>query len=195
MKARRDAHPATRRESSRRRGMCRGIGRALFLILLVVSFAQRSGAQAPGEIRVGLGWLNLPEEVRITAREGGARMRACPGCAATQLTGGVTFTARGSMLRAQGAKPLAASVTLEGDYDLAVPGRPALHSRFPATLRALGGRIRVVLRIPLENYVELALSGESADSASDAALQAMAVAVRSYAVSIAAAGRRHAAEG
>ena len=195
MRPRRAGNPAALRAFSGRGRAWLRIGGIVFLLLLFVPPVQSSGAQAPGEICVGLGWLRLPEEVRITPREGGAVMRTCASCAATRLPGSVTFTAQGSLLRAQGAKPLAASVALDGDYEVTIPGRPALHSRFPATLRARDGRIRVVLRIPLENYVALALAGESADSTSDAALQAMAVAVRSYAVSIAAAGRRHAAEG
>ncbi len=192
---RRAGRPAALRAFSGRGRAWLRIAAAVFLFLLFVPPAQSSGSQAPAEIRVGLGWLRLPEEVRITPREGGTVMRRCASCAATRLAASVTFTAHGSLLRAQGARPLAGPVTLEGDYEVTMPGRPVLHSRFPATLRARQGRIRMVLRIPLENYVVLALAGESADSTSDAALQAMAVAVRSYAVSIAAAGRRHTAEG
>ena len=83
-------------------------------------------------------------------------------------------------------------VSLEGDYELAMPGRSPLPIRFPGALQARDGRIRVVLRVPLEDYVVLALEGEAAGFKSDAALQAMAVAVRTYA-----AGQRgrHAAQG
>jgi len=190
----RAGHPAALRAFSGRAGAWLHIGSAVCLFLLLVPQAQSSGPQAPGVIRVGLGWLRLPEEVRITPREGGAVMRTCAICAATRVASSISFTAQGSLLHAPGAKPLAGPVTIEGDYEVTMPGRPALHSRFPATLRARGGRIRMVLRIPLEKYVALALAGESADSTSDAALQAMAVVVRSYAVSVTAAGRRHAAE-
>jgi len=192
---RRAGHRAALRSFSGRGRAWLRIGNAVLLLLFFVPSAKSSGSRAPGEIRVGLAWLKLPEEIRITPREGGTVMRTCASCPATRLAGSISFTAQGSLLRAQGAKPLAASVTLEGDYEVTMPGRAALHSRFPATLRARDGRVRLVLRIPLENYVVLALAGESADSSSDAALQAMAVAVRSFAVSIATAGKRHAAEG
>ncbi|HMD33167.1 MAG TPA: SpoIID/LytB domain-containing protein, partial [Candidatus Acidoferrales bacterium] len=166
--------------------------RVLQFSLLVFLFASAPAAraQAQAEVRVGLGWLALPQQVTITPRAGGAVMRTCASCPAARMAGSVTFTAQENTLRAAAAKP-SAEITIEGDYAAALPGRPPLHSRYPATLRARAGRIRVVLRIPLEDYVVLALAGESADATSEATLQAMAVVVRTYAINQ---RGRHAAE-
>jgi len=149
--------------------------------------------QAPAEIRVGLGWQVLPQEVTIMPRRGGAAIHLCPDCEPKQIDKALAFTAVGNALQMTAdANQSFSAVSLEGDYELAMPGRPPIRSRFPGTLQAQNGRIRVVLRVPLEEYVVLALTGESADSKSDAALQAMAVVVRTYAVSQ---RGRHGAEG
>ncbi|HUK52197.1 MAG TPA: SpoIID/LytB domain-containing protein [Candidatus Binatia bacterium] len=149
------------------------------LLLLAASF---TGAQQPAEIQVGLGWLVLPGEVVITPRGAGAVISACSGCGAAPLEGPATFSVRGeALLDAQG-RSMAGPVAVEGEYEMAMAGRAPLRLHFPLTLRAQGGRIRAVLRVPLESYVELALAGESADFTSDAALEAMAVTVRTYAI-------------
>ena len=148
------------------------------------------------EIRVGLGWQVLPREVTAKPRAAGspgATFRACAACPAQQLVTPVTLTVQGDALRATGVGAASREFFLEGDYDLLLPSRPAVHSHFPATLRARDGGIRVVLRVPLPDYVNLALAGESAVFSSENALKAMAVVVRTYAVSASAAGR-HAGE-
>ena len=177
------------RGRARRLALCS----AALLLLLCLYSAQTSWAQNPDEIRVGLGWQVLPAEVTIRPRERGVTMRVCPSCAANRLNTEIAFTAQGNALRspAVGAKPVLTPVSVEGEYELILPGRPPVRSRFPGTLRAQNGRIRIVLRVPLENYVVLALQGEAADFKSDAALEAMAVAVRTYAVNQ---RGRHAAE-
>lgn len=151
-------------------------------------------AQSPNEIRVGLGWMVLPQKVTITPRERGAAIRYCPGCAAKRIDRELEFIAVGNSLQlmATNANHSFSAVSFEGDYELAMPDRSPVHGRFPGKLQAHNGRIRVVLRVPLEDYVLLALEGEAADFKSDAALEAMAVAVRTYA-----AGQRgrHAAQG
>jgi stage II sporulation protein D len=149
-------------------------------------------AQQPGEIRVGLGWLALPQETTITPGGGGATLSRCSGCPAVQLRSPATFTVRGSSLLDSAGKTFAGPVNLEGDYTISFAGRAPLRIRFPATMRAHHGGIRIVLRIPLEEYVALALAGESSDFTSEAALQAMAVTVRTYAVNQ---RGRHAKEG
>jgi hypothetical protein len=159
---------------------------SLFLVALPAP------AQQPAEIRVGVGWLALPDEVTITPGERGAMMARCSGCAAKRLTGTVTFRAQSDLLREAAGTNLHGPVSVSGDYETSFPGRAPLRIHFPARIHALNGRIRMVLRIPLEDYVALALAGESAEVASEAALQAMAVAVRTYAVNQ---RGRHAKEG
>ena len=157
------------------------------LVLLAIPAGLSVGAQSeqqmPREIRVGIGWQVLPTEVTVTPRGAGATIRACPTCAASRLGAALTITAQESALRVSGHTELSNEVRLDGDYELVLQGRPPLHSRFPATLRQQSHGIRIVLQIPLEDYVVLALSGESADFTSEAALRAMAVAVRTYAIS------------
>jgi len=163
----------------------------LSLFFLVLAASAQAQMQPSRDVRVGLRWLVLPQEVTVTPRAAGAVMRSCAGCAPARMTGSVTFTAQENALNVTGAKSPSTEIALAGDYEIALPGRPPLHVSYSATLRARGGGIRIVLRIPLEDYVVLALTGESADFTSDAALQAMAVVVRTYAVSQ---RGRHAAE-
>jgi stage II sporulation protein D (peptidoglycan lytic transglycosylase) len=136
----------------------------------------------------------LPREVTISPREPGAAIRLCPNCADKRIDRNLTFIAAGNslQLRTADSNHSFSAVSFEGDYELAMPGRPPVLSRYPGTLQARSGRIRAVLRVPLEDYVILALEGEAADFKSDAALEAMAVTVRTYA-----AGQRgrHAAQG
>ncbi len=167
---------------------------AVFLSLASLTCGRAARAQAPNEIRVGLGWLVLTPEVTITPREGGVAVRYCPDCKARRIDRDISFIAVGNslQLRAANTNRSFTAVFLDGDYALGMPGRPPVHSHFPGTLRAHSGRIRVVLRVPLEDYVVLALEGEAADFKSDAALEAMAVAVRTYAISQ---RGRHSAQG
>ena len=151
-----------------------------------------AATQQPAQICVGVGWLALAEEATIAPLGAGATISFCAGCRAAPLAGPFTLTARGDSLRDAQGKLLPQPAAIEGAYEIAIAGRVPLRTPFPATIRALGGRIRIVLRIPLEEYVTLALAGESADFTSDAALQAMAVAVRTYAESQ---RGRHAKEG
>jgi stage II sporulation protein D len=71
-------------------------------------------------------------------------------------------------------------------------GRTSLILTGPAVLRAGKDSLQLTVRMPLEEYVAEALTGEMGGAQEPEALKAMAVAARSYAR---AAGARHAAEG
>lgn len=165
------------------------LGSALLGVLPHVRAQARQAQPTPGEVRVGLGWQVLPREVTTRPRAAGAALRACATCPALPLSAPITFIVQGASLRATGVENASPEFSLEGDYDLVLPARPPLHSHFPATLRARDGAIRVVLRVPLPDYVNMALAGESAVFSSESALKAMAVVIRTYAVSASASGR------
>lgn len=77
----------------------------------------------------------------------------------------------------------------EGRWRVAVPGAPAREYAGEISVSAQGGEVAVVVRAPLEDYVESVVAAETEMGTPVEALKALAVVVRSYA---AAAPGRHA---
>jgi stage II sporulation protein D len=135
-------------------------------------------AQAP-EFDVRLYSIHSPEELRIIPRKGSAKL--CGTCPEQPLTRPLAIRADGNRLRLTpgGAAEIA---TFSGAYRIEVPGNAPLDLGLPLELRAESGRLRIIVRMPLEEYVAAVLAGEGAGFTSEESLKAMAVAIRSYAM-------------
>jgi peptidoglycan hydrolase-like amidase len=106
------------------------------------------------DVTVRLWWLHPPTEARITRAGGSTRVyRAGAG----------------------GAR-------VDGPFTIEVPGSPRLDLAGPLDVKTEKGHLALTLHMPLEEYVEGVLAGESSIFTSAEALKAMAVVARTYAV-------------
>jgi stage II sporulation protein D len=110
------------------------------------------------------------------------RLWGADGRLAAESSGRVSLSAVGERIRVNGNRLLGDSLDAAGIPELRVAGRP------------VGGRVRVIARrgtllavavVPLETYVAAVVSREAPPKFSPEALKAMAVAVRTYAVTMA----------
>jgi stage II sporulation protein D len=129
------------------------------------------------------------------------------GCALMRLmpSGAVLLTAIAAVLNAQSemtvrlyavhppeearvnGERLAASPAFRGrnvpaGSTVEVTGAPRLHLNYPLAIGASEGRLTFTVKMPLEDYVAAALTGESGGVKPEEALKAMAIATRTYAV-------------
>lgn len=134
------------------------------------SAAEATGrAEAP---RVEV-WLLGQSPPRALALRGGGRRLA--------------LSASGDRLLRDG-RPVASPLELEeADWRLRPDGAPPRAYRAALRIRAEAGRLRVLATFDLERYVAAVVASEGAPGTPPAALQALAVVIRSYA--LAAAGR------
>ena len=69
-----------------------------------------------------------------------------------------------------------------GRWQAHIPGGETLALSYPLDVGSKGGRLALTVRMPLEEYVQAVLAGESIGFRSEQGLAAMAVAARTYAV-------------
>lgn len=161
---------------------------AAAVLLLVVASAW---GETP-EVTVRLYWLQAPAELRLVPRAPEARFRLCPACEWKPLAQPLRVKAAGERVQLEPPLSRASSVEVSGPYTAEVPAQAPLFLTQPLLLRARAGRLLLTLRLPLEDYVAAVLAGESSNFPSEESLQAMAVAVRTYAAHF---RGRHQAEG
>jgi stage II sporulation protein D len=152
-----------------------------------------SGAPAADttELRVRLFAIHSPAEMRISPRDASARVRLCSRCKEKRLTEALEIrlaAARLSLTPAGSAEV----VMVSGSVRLETPGNAAVDVQLPLEIRAENGRLRVELRMPIEEYVAGVVAGEGVGFTSPESLKAMAVAARTFAMHF---RGRHRAEG
>jgi stage II sporulation protein D len=155
--------------------------------------SQASGPSAADstELRVRLFAIHSPAEIRISPRDASARVLLCSRCREKPLTG--VLEIRPAAARLSLTPPgSAAVVTVSGSVRLETPGNAALDVELSLEIRAENGRLRVELRMPLEEYVAGVVAGEGVGFTSPESLKAMAVAARTFAMRF---RGRHRAEG
>jgi stage II sporulation protein D len=95
-------------------------------------------------------------------------------------------------LKATGQPGTHSALYVSGNYRLTSSQHPAFEAAYPLELSAHNNTLQLIANLPLEEYVAAVLAGESGNQQSDQSLQAMAVAIRTFAVH---SRRRHKAEG
>jgi len=167
----------TRRRSSRRYRIA--------LLGLWLLLPMGCMAQGP-EVSVGLYWLREFQQLRVVPQQEQVTVRTCTGCAPVAMSGAVEVRLvndglRAGRLRAGERGAEGATLEFAGRVRLEVPEHAPVTLVLATMLRAERGRIAVVVRLPLEEYVAGVLAGESSNFRSVESLKAMAVAARSYA--------------
>ena len=145
----------------------------------------------PQTVRVRLWYLRPPQEVKLQADAGLAKVRKCANCAESALTT-LTLRAVGARIQIGVTKDLATEVSVSGLYQIVTPGAPPLKADFPVEIRASEGRLLVTASMPMDEYIAGVLAGETGNFKSDETLRAMAVTARTYAMHF---GSRHAVDG
>jgi stage II sporulation protein D len=135
-----------------------------------------------GTIRVGLWTLWHDKEVAITPGNG-AQIRLCERCDAKPLAA-MTIRAKNAELSwtdSDGRVHSSAELALSGSYKIAAHGE-ALTVSYPLRISAQSGALALVATLPVERYVELAVSAESGAADSPESRKALAVVARSFAL-------------
>jgi stage II sporulation protein D (peptidoglycan lytic transglycosylase) len=156
--------------------------------------AAKSGGTAggyPGIVRVRLWYLHPPQDLKLKAEAGQAKVRKCASCAEGTLTS-LTLRALDSRIQIEGDKTSIADVHISGMYELITANAPGLKADFPVDVHANSGRLLVTASLPMDEYIAGVLAGETGNFKSDETLKAMAVTARTYALHF---GSRHALDG
>jgi stage II sporulation protein D len=177
-----------------------GLTAVALLLLLCAALDSKLDGQTAGKasangfpqtVRVRLWYLHPPHALRILANTGQAQVRTCATCKMTPVTtAGVRATA--SKIEIEGDKSSFSELRVSGAYQMNASGDPPLRADFPIEIRASDGHLLITAFMPMEEYIAGVLAGETGNFKSDAALKAMAVAARTYAMHF---GSRHALEG
>jgi len=157
------------------------------LLSAVALFALFALPLSAGTVRVRLWWQHPPGEIRLLGG-GQAEWRSCPACTPHPLVSAEIKAANDHVLLS--GAPLR-RILLRGTYDIGADAT-TVHLGWPAELRAARGRLLITVNLPLEEYIAGVLAGEAGGIRQPEALNAMAVAARTYAVHF---RSRHAAEG
>jgi stage II sporulation protein D len=158
-----------------------------FLLLLAVV----SSVAESANIKVRVYSLHPEQRIKITARTGELVWRTCEHCEAGHAST-LILEASAQGMKIQGQDPELKQVFIEGDYRIEPNQGLVLAMNFPLEIRADQQSLKVFLTLPLEDYVTVALAGESGNFQHEESLKAMAVAVRTYAARF---RQRHAREG
>jgi stage II sporulation protein D len=145
----------------------------------------------PQTVRVRLWYLRPPQELKVRAEVGQARVRKCETCSETALTA-MTVRASGSQVQTDGDKSSASELRLSGVFRITTADAAPLSADFPIEVRAAGGHLLITAVMPMDKYIAGVLAGETGGFKSDEALRAMAVTARTYALHF---GSRHALDG
>jgi stage II sporulation protein D len=146
-------------------------------VLAIAALSIASLPLSAGTLRVRLWSQHPPARLHVTSAAH-AEWRACAGCRAHAVQS-LELQAKGAKLETAGSS--SASILLDGSYEL-MADAVAVHLDWPTEIHAAGGRLIVILTIPLEDYVAAVVTGEAGGITQPEALNAMAVAARTYAV-------------
>ncbi len=157
-----------------------------FLLIFFAAFSMEASPQVP-PLSVRLYWIQAPRELRIFPTKEGARYRLCAACNFQDLPGAIRLRVVGKKVAfgSEGKLPegsLIDTIEFAGSYRVKVPSHGEFPSDYTLEIHTSKNRLRLNLQVPLEDYVAAVLGGESSVFRSAESLQAMAVAVRSYAV-------------
>jgi stage II sporulation protein D len=168
--------------------------------LLLFALLVLSGS-AFSQVKVRLYSIHTEQRIKITAKSGDLAWKTCDKCTVSHTSSiAVEATAEGLKIT-PGTQPGNAAVApvrpekqlfIEGDYRIEPSDGLTLGIKFPLEIRADHSHLKVLLTLPMEEYVVAALAGESGNFQQQESMKAMAVAVRSYAAHF---HDRHAAEG
>ena len=145
----------------------------------------------PQIVRVRLWYLHPPQQLKLQAEVGQAKLRKCAGCTETGFTA-LSLRAVGSRVQLSGEKDATTEVRTSGIYQILAASTPPLKADFPVEVRASDGRLLVTASMPMDEYIAGVLAGETGNFKSDDTLKAMAVTARTYAMHF---GSRHAIDG
>jgi stage II sporulation protein D len=153
-----------------------------FLLLACLLFPGGVAAQSQStEVTVRIHSLERITRLHISPAGGDLRARLCADCKAIGVTQTMEVELADGKLRVGSLGEPTAQAEITGAYRLEISGGALPRSSYPLTLRGGEDGIRLLARMPLEEYVAAVLAGESPNFKSDEALAAMAVAVRSFA--------------
>jgi stage II sporulation protein D len=149
-----------------------------FVMLMLATLAPAQSS----DIKVRIYSLRRPASLTISPARGIVLWKACSTCHDSTLRGSLQVDAANGRVHLAGQSQTFASVFITGDYRLAGFQHAPLEAGFPLELRSSANLLQLTLTMPLEDYVAAVLAAESGNQQSDQSLQAMAIAVRTYAV-------------
>jgi stage II sporulation protein D len=145
-------------------------------------------------VKVKLYSLHSEKRIKVTAKSDDLAWKTCEKCDASHSAALlVEALPEGLKISSDGHSSVRPEklVFIEGDYRLEPGGGLVQAIKFPLEIRSAGAQLKVLLNMPMEEYVIAALAGESGSSQNAESLKAMAVAIRSYAAHF---RQRHAGE-
>ena len=142
-------------------------------------------------VRVRLWYLHSPQELKLHAAVGQAKLRKCASCAEIAFAS-LALRAMGSRIQIERDKAAPPDVHISGLYQVIAANAPALNADFPIEVQASEGRLLVTTSMSMDEYIAGVLAGETGYFKSDETLKAMAVTARTYAMHF---GSRHALDG
>jgi len=147
---------------------------AWFALLSTLSPAE------PLVVHVRIYYQQTIPQLTITPTNGSFQLRTCQTCTGKPIRTAMTLTAKSDTVGAESKKYSA--LFFSGNYRLDIPEHPRFSAPYPLEIQSIGGHLRLTLSLPLEDYVAAVLAAEAGNFDSDQALQAMAVAARTFAV-------------
>jgi stage II sporulation protein D len=135
--------------------------------------------------------LHSEQRMSIAAKSGDLAWKNCERCDAKRAST-LVLESSPQGLKIDGQAAATKQIFIEGDYSIKPDEGLTLGLNFPLEIDAEPHSLKILLVLPLEDYVTAALAGESGSFQHEESLKAMAVAVRTYAVRF---RQRHANEG
>jgi stage II sporulation protein D len=142
-------------------------------LLLIASLAQGE------DLRVQIYYQRPPQRMTVVP-SGKTLFKNCASCISKELNSSMRMEAVGETVHV-GSKQYS-GIWISGYTRLEGFEHPPLSTSFPLEIRSRNSALRVTLSMPLEEYVAAVLAAEAGNFDSEQALQAMAVAARTFAV-------------
>ena len=161
----------------------------LVVTLPLTLLAVPSGLRAE-DVQVRIYSAHPPTSLTVLAIEGHLHWRSCPAC--PEQTGQSLTVESANASNPARPKDAQREFLIAGIYKLQPADGPTFSSSFPLRIQAPAGGLVILVSMPIEQYVEHVVMAESGDFRDPEALEAMAVAARTYAKRFAG---QHAKEG
>jgi stage II sporulation protein D len=160
---------------------CAGVERPLEPAALAAS----TPPAARTTLRVGMWtlWHDREVDLRPASLNGGITFRTCEQCKALSSAQPIHIRAEGNALAISSGKATShsARLRLDGAIVLMAHGE-TIALRNPVTISARAGVLVIAVTLPVETYVERVVASESGPADSRQSLQALAIAVRTFAL-------------